>query len=253
MLSISRSPVLHFHPSPIHHHPAFRCSLGETSLHPWLNPEIKVCPHHARPFPPTQATFQWNPMPCVRISFNRNCQPIYLSHFPPLHIVSSLSNEFAVHLMLFNSIEIMSRRYLNEEIYYKIACFDMNQMMETSLPVTSPVVIDEESLGVGDEYSVQIGVMNNNEHKFHSQEQFGRLLQKNEFVMFRARTPATEHIVSVHLPSRYSRFWCKWHFLGYSSGSFQKDQNCRTEWNRARVYFWEDCLLLHLPTRCKGK
>ena len=100
--------------------------------------------------------------------------------------------------MLFNSIEVMSRRYVNEEIYYKIACFDMNNIMDASQPdSTAPSMsIDEESLGIGDEYSVEIGVMNNQEHKFHAQEQFGRLLQKNEFVIFRAKMPVTEHIVS---------------------------------------------------------
>ena len=100
--------------------------------------------------------------------------------------------------MLFNSIEVLSRRYVNEDIYYKMACFDMNHMMETSHSVSSPVTIDDESLGTGDEYSGEIGVMNTNEYKYHAQEQFGRLLRKNEFVMFRARLPMTEHVVSLN-------------------------------------------------------
>ena len=105
--------------------------------------------------------------------------------------------------MLYNSIDVISRRYLNEEIYFKIACFDMNHTMDTSAigcggsnSNQQTVSIDEESLGIGDEYSVDIGVMNEENHKFHNQELFGHLLQKNEFVICRARIPMTEHIVS---------------------------------------------------------
>lgn len=127
----------------------------------------------------------------------------------PIFTANSLSNEFAVHLMLFNSIEIMSRRYVNDAIYYKLTCFDMNSMEGSSASASSnptvsvtnsssapPAAMDEESLGIGDEYSAEIGVMNNLEHKFHAQQQYGRLLKANEFVMFRARMPMTEHIVS---------------------------------------------------------
>ncbi|KAH9388149.1 Glycerophosphocholine phosphodiesterase gpcpd1 [Tyrophagus putrescentiae] len=117
-------------------------------------------------------------------------------------ISNSLSNEIAVHLMLFNSIEIMSRRFANDQIYYKLTCFDMNSMETTvssSMPSTptvssAPVAMDEESLGIGDEYSCEIAIMNNEEFKFHAQATFGRLLKRNEFVMVRARMPMTENI-----------------------------------------------------------
>lgn len=109
-------------------------------------------------------------------------------------------------MMLFNSIEIMSRRYVNDAVFYKLTCFDMNSMeasSASSMPTVSvtnsssnAATMDEESLGIGDEYSAEIGVMNNLEHKFHAQQQYGRLLKPNEFVMFRARMPMTEHIVS---------------------------------------------------------
>ena len=75
----------------------------------------------------------------------------------------------------------------------------MNNMMDmnnTCQNINSPISIDEESLGTGDEYNVEIAAMSNLEYKFHNQEQFGRLLKKNEFVMFRSRMPMTEHIVS---------------------------------------------------------
>ena len=104
--------------------------------------------------------------------------------------------------MLFNSIEIMSRRFANDQIYYKLTCFDMNSMetVSSSMPSTpttsTPVAMDEESLGIGDEYSCEIAIMNNEEFKFHAQATFGRLLKRNEFVMVRARMPMTENIVS---------------------------------------------------------
>ena len=118
--------------------------------------------------------------------------------------------------MLFNSIEIMSRRFANDQIYYKLTCFDMNSMetVSSSLPSTpttsTPVAMDEESLGIGDEYSCEIAIMNNEEFKFHAQATFGRLLKRNEFVMVRARMPMTENIVSSGVAIEFTHYHNKY-------------------------------------------
>lgn len=108
-----------------------------------------------------------------------------------LFIATSISNDLTVHFMLYNSINVISKRYAGTDIYFKAASFDMNDIMEGSRATV------DEDMEIGDEYPVDIAVMNNLEYKFHPQEPFGRLLQNNEFVMLRSRMPMTEHIVSV--------------------------------------------------------
>lgn len=109
----------------------------------------------------------------------------------PLFVATSLAKELVFHIMVYNSVNIISKRYADAEIYYKLASFDMNSLMDSS-----HTNMDEESVGFGDEYPVEIAVMNEMEYKFHPQEQYGRTIKKNEFIKFRARMPLTEHIVN---------------------------------------------------------
>ncbi|KAF7493662.1 Glycerophosphocholine phosphodiesterase GPCPD1 [Sarcoptes scabiei] len=86
--------------------------------------------------------------------------------------------EIAIHIMFFDSIEIISKRYSQKqqqqgqsmnEIHYKLTGFK----------------------NYGEEYTTEIAVMNDYEFKFKNQEPYGRLLKKNEFVMFRIKIPIT--------------------------------------------------------------
>lgn len=95
--------------------------------------------------------------------------------------------------MLYNSIDVISRRYANDEIYYKISSFDMNMIAESD--INSWVNMDEDSLGVGEEYPVEIAIMNNKEFKFHPQCAAGRVLIKNEFAILRSKMPYTDQVV----------------------------------------------------------
>lgn len=142
-----------------------------------------------------------------------------------IYLAKSLSNEIAVHLMVYNSIEVLSRRYKNDQIFYKITYFDMNHTMEINQQQQQQVGLDEESLGIGDEYIAEIGVMNNQEYKFHNQEQFGRLLTPNEFVIFRTRMPITDNVVSIKVwyYSSFNSFDQNHLSLGFACRSIQKD------------------------------
>lgn len=99
-----------------------------------------------------------------------------------------------VQCLVYNSINIFSKRYADVEIYCKMTSFDMNS--SSANPMANQMLsTDEESTGFGDEYPMEIAAMNDLEYKFHPQEQFGRVLHTNEFLMFRTKMPANEHIV----------------------------------------------------------
>lgn len=114
-------------------------------------------------------------------------------------IATSLSNQIAIHLMFYNSIEIISRRYAMEEISFRVATMDMTSVFESTM---------DEDIDGGDEYPTEIAVMNNVEYKFHQQIRNGRQVLKNELVLFRSRMPYTDQVVSypIHVCIQSSYF-----------------------------------------------
>ncbi|KPM02176.1 glycerophosphocholine phosphodiesterase GPCPD1-like protein [Sarcoptes scabiei] len=74
------------------------------------------------------------------------------------------------------------------EIHYKLTGFEIIDVFDS---IQDDEMTDEDSKNYGEEYTTEIAVMNDYEFKFKNQEPYGRLLKKNEFVMFRIKIPIT--------------------------------------------------------------
>lgn len=107
---------------------------------------------------------------------------------------TSLSEgEMALHIMLYNSIDIISKRYSQTKIYCKFNGFEMDSINETL-----DTAQDDDLDHCMDQYPFDVAAMNDLEYKFQNQSQFGRSIQTNEFIIVRCKIPLTGNIVSLN-------------------------------------------------------
>ena len=93
--------------------------------------------------------------------------------------------------MLYNSINIISKRFSQTKIYCKFNSFEMDSIDETL-----DTAHDDDLDHCMDQYPFDVAAMNDSEYKFKNQNLFGRLIQTNEFIIVRCKIPLTGNIVS---------------------------------------------------------
>ncbi|XP_027198184.2 glycerophosphocholine phosphodiesterase GPCPD1-like [Dermatophagoides pteronyssinus] len=103
---------------------------------------------------------------------------------------TSLSEgQMALHIMLYNSINIISKRFSQTKIYCKFNSFEMDSIDETL-----DTAHDDDLDHCMDQYPFDVAAMNDSEYKFKNQNLFGRLIQTNEFIIVRCKIPLTGNI-----------------------------------------------------------
>ncbi|XP_054282590.1 glycerophosphocholine phosphodiesterase GPCPD1-like isoform X2 [Macrosteles quadrilineatus] len=104
-----------------------------------------------------------------------------------------LTSETAIQIKLFNQpIEMWKPKLKNRPIYVKLTPVNLTKANTNSRPEMSPTALDEtlslETMDLADKQVtwpiVEVAVMNEAEREFHPQEQFGRVVKENDFIMF---------------------------------------------------------------------
>ncbi|KAH7640459.1 glycerophosphocholine phosphodiesterase gpcpd1-like protein [Dermatophagoides farinae] len=105
---------------------------------------------------------------------------------------TSLSErEMALHIMLYNSIEIISKRFSQTKIYCKFSGFAMDSIDETFDTAQDDDFNHHDGI---DQYPFDVAAMNDLEYKFQNQNLFGRSMQTNEFIIVRCKIPLSGNI-----------------------------------------------------------
>lgn len=95
--------------------------------------------------------------------------------------------------MLYNSIEIISKRFSQTKIYCKFSGFAMDSIDETFDTAQDDDFNHHDGI---DQYPFDVAAMNDLEYKFQNQNLFGRSMQTNEFIIVRCKIPLSGNIVS---------------------------------------------------------